>query len=157
VNDPGNKVPPLLNLLFAFVGRIGRSGFWLAAAICLGAWLLTDLLSLAIGRGFMFRTIQSAVVALMLVCSAAVGIKRLHDRDKSSWWLAVFIAAPVMLIASGLGLAILSNIELLVPTSIAGALAIVAWAVIELGVLRGTVGPNAYGPEPPAAFGKSAP
>jgi uncharacterized membrane protein YhaH (DUF805 family) len=38
------------------------------------------------------------------------------------------------------------------------AFAITVWAFVELGCLRGTVGPNQYGPDPlePAALGPAA-
>jgi uncharacterized membrane protein YhaH (DUF805 family) len=72
----------------------------------------------------------------------ALGAKRLHDRNKSAWWLALFWLLPGVL--QGIGEQIgTAGIVL----SIA-AFAISIWGLVELGFLRGTVGPNQYGPDP---------
>ena len=47
-------------------------------------------------------------------------IKRCHDRDKSGWWCLLLIIPFVGFI----------------------------WAVIDLGILPGTIGANEYGPDP---------
>ena len=84
----------------------------------------------------------------------AIGAKRLHDRDKSAWWLVVFYAIPTILSAAAdqtedLTLVILHLMSF----------AISVWAFVELGCLRGTIGPNQYGPDPlePAALGRRHP
>jgi uncharacterized membrane protein YhaH (DUF805 family) len=76
-----------------------------------------------------------------MVSSVMVGVKCLHDRDKSGWWLLVFYLLPAIL-----GM---------VPESVPGSLilmlasfAVSIWALVELGFLRGTVGPNRYGADP---------
>ena len=56
--------------------------------------------------------------------SIAVGIKRFHDRNKSGVWILI-IFVPLI-----------------------GSL----WYLIECGFLRGTPGPNDYGPDPLAAL-----
>lgn len=78
----------------------------------------------------------------LLWIGLAVATKRLHDRDRSAWWLLLFYALP----------AVLSNVGDVVGgiggvLSLAG-LAISIWAMVELGLLRGTPGPNRYGPDP---------
>jgi uncharacterized membrane protein YhaH (DUF805 family) len=79
----------------------------------------------------------------------AIGAKRLHDRDKSAWWLLLFYLAPSVLSgaanhAGDVGFSILYL----------ASFAITVWAFVELGCLRGTVGPNRFGPDPlaPAAL-----
>jgi uncharacterized membrane protein YhaH (DUF805 family) len=52
--------------------------------------------------------------------SIVVGIKRFHDRNKAGWWILI-ILVPVI-----------------------GSL----WYLIECGFLKGTPGPNNYGPDP---------
>ena len=39
----------------------------------------------------------------MLISGIAVGIKRLHDRDKGGWWLLLFYVVPGLL--GGIGMA----------------------------------------------------
>ena len=84
--------------------------------------------------------------------SLALGAKRLHDRNKSAWWLVLFYVAPG--VASGIG----DQMEYLGFVLHLVAFAITVWAFVELGCLRGTVGPNQYGPDPlePAALGPAA-
>ena len=56
--------------------------------------------------------------------SIAVGIKRFHDRNKSGVWILI-IFVPLI-----------------------GSL----WYLIECGFLKGTTGPNNYGPDPLGAL-----
>ncbi len=61
------------------------------------------------------------LIALALVYPGInLGIKRFHDRDKSGWWVLI-ILVPII-----------------------GPI----WYFIEAGCLRGTVGPNRFGPDP---------
>jgi uncharacterized membrane protein YhaH (DUF805 family) len=76
---------------------------------------------------------------------AATTIKRLHDRNKSGWWIVAFFVAP----------ALLGNIvdRLDDESYVAFAFALVAFSFytfgfIELLFLRGTSGPNRFGPDP---------
>ncbi|HUB96493.1 MAG TPA: DUF805 domain-containing protein [Stellaceae bacterium] len=85
--------------------------------------------------------VGSVVIGLLLSwVVVAVASKRLHDRNKSGWWLLVFIATP--LLVGGLGALARSNILLAV------AFAFHLWSFIELGCRRGTVGGNRFGPDP---------
>ena len=76
--------------LFSFKGRIGRRDFW----IWIGLWLagMLVLFSLA-GKNLL--DIQTA--AFCLVCllwpTAAVTVKRLHDRGRSGAWAFLMIVA----------------------------------------------------------------
>ena len=77
----------------------------------------------------------------MIYSSFAVAVKRLHDRDKSGWWVLVFYVLPNVIDSGGRasgGSGLLSLI----------GFAIGIWAFVELGCLRGTVGDNRFGPDP---------
>jgi uncharacterized membrane protein YhaH (DUF805 family) len=86
--------------------------------------------------------------------------KRLHDRDKSAWWLLLFVFVPTVLLAVGMGAAIygmlisgdpgddVSQMGGLGAIASLVGFAILLWAFVELACLRGTVGPNKYGPDP---------
>lgn len=131
-------------LLFGFQGRINRAKFWLAVLIYFVAWMV------AIGFVFAWGFTGPAIAALVIigipiiVSGIAVGIKRLHDRDKSGWWLLFFYLVPGVLdgIGQGLGRDGIGIIFTL------GSLAISIWAFVLLGCLRGTTGPNKFGPDP---------
>jgi uncharacterized membrane protein YhaH (DUF805 family) len=89
------------------------------------------------------------VVSLVtLVSSIFVAIKRLHDREKSGWWLLLFYIAPGVL--AGIGgvtwmFAVMGEAAGaggIAFVFLAAAAAILIWGFVEFGCLRGTVGPN---------------
>ena len=90
------------------------------------------------------------VVFAFAFATFAVFVKRLHDRNKSAWWLLIFAAGPPVLarIADGN----LPSDVVLPPwaTLTAAVLAMIVnlWGFIEIALLRGTRGANRYGPDP---------
>jgi uncharacterized membrane protein YhaH (DUF805 family) len=142
------------NLLFSFQGRINRAKFWLAVLVYIVASIVTGIIGFASGSDALAMLLNSIVSLVTFVSGIFVAIKRLHDRDKSGWWLLLFYIAPGVLLGIGLvagffgiteGSSGAGGIGLLF--SLAG-FAVAVWAFIELGCLRGTVGPNRYGPDP---------
>jgi len=135
-----------MGLLFSFEGRINRGKFWLAVlayviiSIVLAFLLIIPVLGwLLAGIGYLG----------MIVSGIFVAIKRLHDRNKPGWWVAIFYVIPMILS----GASAYMTYEAGEQTSMAMlisliSLAISLWALVELGCLRGTVGPNQYGPDP---------
>lgn len=87
--------------------------------------------------------------ACLVVSSLMVGIKRLHDRNKGDWWAILFFIAPMVLNfrinGSSLGGQLGETADTIFQFV---ASAILIWAFIEPGFLRGTRGTNAYGPDP---------
>ena len=83
-------------------------------------------------------------VGAMMISSFAVGVKRLHDRDQSGWWIVLFYFGPG--VASAIGQSSVSGAVYLVLSLLSFAISI--WAIVVLGFLRGTRGPNRYGPDP---------
>jgi uncharacterized membrane protein YhaH (DUF805 family) len=75
---------------------------------------------------------------------AATTIKRLHDRNKSGWWIVAFFVAPALLngIADALDDSNAEVALLLVSVSLN------LWGFSELLLLKGTSGPNRFGPDP---------
>ncbi len=81
----------------------------------------------------------------MFISCVAVGVTRLHDRNRGAWWTLLFYLAPPVMqtIASSYDLDAAVTVALMV---LSGALSV--WALIELGCLAGTPGRNRYGPNP---------
>jgi uncharacterized membrane protein YhaH (DUF805 family) len=75
---------------------------------------------------------------------AATTLKRLHDRNKSGWWIVPFFLAPNLLHKAGdwLGDSYLAGFVMLF------MLALSLWGFVEMLCLRGTRGPNRFGPDP---------
>lgn len=127
------------NLLLSFDGRIGRQSWWIGQIVLVVLnWIVMLILGLVFGTSMMggmdtnIPPEQAAEMAtkgmipitiaslIFLYPSLALYAKRWHDRGKSGWW------------------------SLLMFVPIIGWL----WMLIECGFLRGTDGPNQYGPDP---------
>ena len=130
----------IVELLTTYEGRINRAKYWIAALVFVIAWIIAAILFFVIP---IVGAILGALIALAsIVCGVFVGIKRLHDRDKSGWWLLLFYLGPTIL--DGIGRSI-GGVGFAFSL---GGLAISIWAFVELGCLRGTAGPNQYGADP---------
>jgi uncharacterized membrane protein YhaH (DUF805 family) len=128
-------------LLFGFRGRINRAKYWMAAIAYTSMMIVVAGLGFFFNFSIVFLIVAGIVFVALIVSGIAVGIKRLHDRDKSGWWLLAFYFVPPLLDGAGkaIGLAIIFQIA---------AFAVSIWAIVELGFLRGTSGSNHYGPDP---------
>ena len=133
-----------VDLLFGFRGRVNRGKYWLAIVLFIIAWIVIGIIAWLLSTvSYILGGIVVALVFLVtLYAGIAIGIKRLHDRDKSGWYLLLFYLLPGIL--EGIGEAI-GGIGFVL--SLAGY-AISIWAFVELGCLRGTIGSNQYGPDP---------
>lgn len=131
----------LFQLLFSFSGRINRAKYWLALVIYVAAMLIIAGIVISAGMAMMFFIVAIIVYIPAVISCIAVGIKRLHDRDKSGWWLLVFYVLPALLgwLAEITGSYLVFELA---------SFAFAIWGLVELGFLRGTSGPNQYGPDP---------
>lgn len=158
------------NFLFGFSGRINRAKWWLMILILIILQLVVIGLAMAAQSDTINTVLNWGYFILSLWISLAAGTKRLHDLNRSGAWLVLFVGGPILLLIVSLGLAGVSiggaalSGETLDVSQIArlGGFALIIfaiwlglaiWAFIWLGCLRGTMGPNNYGPDPlqPAA------
>jgi uncharacterized membrane protein YhaH (DUF805 family) len=107
---------------FSAQGRVNRKQWWLYLVLPIVVIsIILAYLDMATGR-FDPETgvgLYSGIFALLVLIPAIiVYIKRFHDRDKSGWWVLIGLI-PVI-----------------------GGI----WLLIELGLLKGTPGPNRFGP-----------
>jgi uncharacterized membrane protein YhaH (DUF805 family) len=135
----------LFEFLFGASGRINRAKYWRSVLIFIGAGLMTAvILFTAAGIAAPLFIITVIVVLIpWLLWGFSFTTRRLHDRDKSAWWLVVFYLLP----------GVLGQIAEAASTVLHYALALAAFALtirgfVEIGCLRGTAGSNAYGPDP---------
>ena len=143
---------PRLTTLFSFRERASRLAYWrtqlwtsLALALL---WIVT--IFVAMGAGDL-AAIPLLLGLPVLVVSLAVLVRRLHDRDKSGWWLLLFWAAPAACFAAAqLATEQTGEGGPLAVAGVAAGLVLELWAIIEVGFRRGSKGANRYGP-PPAA------
>jgi uncharacterized membrane protein YhaH (DUF805 family) len=134
--------------VFAFKGRMSRARYWGLTSLCMLA-LFASSLSVALTANYTSAppvNVVAVVVAIvgvviffaMCVALFGVGGRRLHDRGKSALWIILYYAVPFIMAVLGVdpesqGVA-LDCI----------ALAIVVWAIIDLGILEGKAAD--YGP-----------
>jgi uncharacterized membrane protein YhaH (DUF805 family) len=92
----------MTELLFSFRGRLNRKPYWTMLIATTVVFILVLLLALAALReyGLEFLPVTIAIILLLYIpliwIGLALGAKRLHDRDKSAWWLLVFYALPTI-------------------------------------------------------------
>ena len=142
------------SLLFSYQGRINRAKYWLAILVYILVTIVAAVIGFASGSEALANMLSSLVSLATFISGILVGIKRLHDRDKSGWWLLLFYIVPGVLFGIGTGMMLFGVVA--DSSGLGGAasifflagFAIIVWAFIELGCLRGTVGPNQYGPDP---------
>ncbi len=132
----------LVYLYTSFEGRLNRKRFWLGI-------LLLAAISIVIAS--QVKLVNFVLQLVLLYPSAALMVKRLHDRNRPGYF-AVFWLAPGLLYNladvagfSSSGPAKMNVLEIvLLFVTIAVGIAF----FIELGCRRGTVGANRYGPDP---------
>ncbi len=156
----GESVRRCLRGWITFTGRASRAEYWwfilfqiLVAIAFMGAFF-------AMGGGAVLLNASSIlggvlmgglgvvfllVMLYLFVASISVTIRRLHDRNMSGWWYGGFIGLNVVQgVVTGIdgtgGGALGMGLSVLV---LVGSL-----ALFVLMVLRGTPGPNRYGPDP---------
>ena len=128
-----------LQILFGFNGRIRRLQWWMGSLIIIGIVLalivvVTTLISAIYGDyrnappvitmtfGTAFLGCYLGIIWIQL----ALGVKRLHDREMSGWWLLLsFVPFGGFIL------------------------------LVMLGFLDGTQGPNRFGPSPKGIGGAS--
>jgi len=136
-----------INLFTSFEGRISRQPFWIAWAV---------LIAIEIAISFITDEDSarlSAVLDLVLIYPEfAVCAKRGHDRNTPAWVSGLFFALGAVFDLMILG-GFIVNADLTNPTPLVYALLVPLGVfalvlIVDLGLRRGTVGPNRYGPDP---------
>jgi len=164
-------------LFTSFQGRISRRRFWFGVLLLALASIVLTLALTAIGLGetrtttgftqlstgerndftnteFGLKPWGSFVLFVLLIVPwAALGVKRRHDRGASGLDLGGFIAFVAIV-------EVFSNLMADANIVIMGAsLIVTVWAIclfVLLGCLKGTAGPNSYGPDPLQPAGATA-
>lgn len=144
------------SLLTSFEGRISRKRYWIGIIVLMIAMIvLTVVIAYPAGLSLLEesrgqRLLSFALQLVFVYPSAALMVKRLHDRNRPGAF-ALLLLVPFVTV----GLTDLYGItgNALSPNAydviLTGILLIVSiWFLVELGFLRGTIGPNRYGPDP---------
>ena len=114
----GDAVRTVLSKYATFSGRAGRGELWWWVL----ALLIVSIVVEALDRGLGFHgggPLSFVLGLAVLLPNIAVGVRRLHDIDRTGWWLLIGLIPIVGLIT-----------------------------LIVFYVMRGTPGPNRFGPAP---------
>lgn len=105
-----------------FTGRARRKEYWMFALLVIVASVLIGMIEGILGLGgtlAMYGPLSLLFMLAILIPSISVGVRRLHDTNRSGWWILIG----------------------LIP--IVGSIVLIVFFVLE-----GTRGPNQYGPDP---------
>ena len=132
----------LFQLVFGLSGRIDRATYWRALIIYCGVLLILGFIAAFVGFALYGHGRFDLAIPLLILL-IPLSVRRLHDREKSGWWLLALYVLPAVLDdladVAGTGLQFALS-----PAS----LALWIWAFVELGCLRGAAGPNRFGADP---------
>ncbi len=102
-----------------FSGRACRSEYWYWVLFVFIASVCFSVLDIAIFPAAEWSPLSTVFSLAVLLPGLAVGGRRLHDINRSAWWLLLYLV-PVV-----------------------GWIILIVWAIFE-----GTRGPNRFGPDP---------
>ncbi|MBD2750097.1 DUF805 domain-containing protein [Microvirga sp. BT688] len=115
--DFSQSIKTCLNKYATFTGRAQRSEYWYFFLVMVLANIVASVLDSVIFGDI--PVLYLIATLALLVPSIAAGVRRLHDTDKSGWWLLLGLVPFV------------------------GAIVLIVFFC-----QRGTVGPNQFGPDP---------
>ena len=102
-----------------FSGRATRSEFWYWVLFAVLASIAAGLIDIALFGLEGSSAIESLVGLALFLPGLAVSVRRLHDLDRSGWWVLLGLIPLV------------------------GVIILIVW-----NCQRGTIGPNRFGPDP---------
>jgi len=131
---------------FQFRGRANRAEYWWFTAFSAAPGVVFSVLEGAgVGPQALLSQVDAAISALLLLPSFSAGVRRLHDVDRSGWWIGATL--PLLLVwlfsvgfAEGYSEYVIWG----------GLLAMLAYLVLALVWFTrpGTPGPNRFGENP---------
>lgn len=112
-----------LKKFMQFSGRSRRKEYWSFALLMIAVYVVAGILDGILGMGGMIGGLYGPLTLLaalfFIIPSFSVGIRRLHDTERSGWWLLIGLVPLI------------------------GGLVLLYFFIVE-----GTRGPNRYGDDP---------
>jgi uncharacterized membrane protein YhaH (DUF805 family) len=120
----GESISTVFRNYVNFEGRAPRSEFWYWVLFYILAAIVASIIDYAIASGATVRPLTTLLGLACFLPYLAVDIRRLHDIDRSGWWLLIVLIPLV------------------------GGIVLLVWFC-----MAGTGGPNRFGPDPLAGRG----
>lgn len=112
----GQAVQSVLGQYAGFSGRARRAEYWWFTLFAVLVTVVAVVIDMVLGT---YPAVYAIAVLALLLPSLAVTVRRLHDTDRSGWWLLIALVPLV------------------------GGITLLVFDLIE-----GTPGPNRFGPSP---------
>jgi uncharacterized membrane protein YhaH (DUF805 family) len=153
-------------LFTSLQGRINRAKWWTGNVILFAIGLIPGLIIIFNGPATTTSNVINTLVYILLVYPGyALAAKRFQDRDKVGTtalygYIPSYIATSLLVFSPeeqvGPGVPhAWSTWTTLVVICVLVVIGIGIWFLIELGMLRGTLGPNRFGPDPLGRAGRA--
>lgn len=99
-----------------------------------------------------FIIAAAVMVVACIYVMVAVSVRRLHDRNRSGWWMLLYGLVPALFSPSGDEAPLVPGL----PEAVGAVLTLLSagvsvWAFVDLGILKGTSGSNRFGSDPKGA------
>lgn len=153
---------PILEKYADFTGRASRPEYWWYVLAVVIAFVVARILESIFGVAHLFYSygpLSALLWIATIVPSLAVGARRLHDTDRSGWWLLI-CAVPYGLMALAGMMAFMGGglFFMLGMMGLIGIIALVgALVLLYFMALPGTPGQNRYGAPPVGDSGTVVP
>lgn len=137
-----------------FSGRAPRAEYWWFYLFILIAYLAAVFIDSMLGSSLLgpYGILTALVWLGLVIPTLAVGVRRMHDTNRTGWWILAPIVpyvvgfammGPAALDPGGSGMAAAGGAMIFMLLGL-----VMAIVVFVFTVLRGTTGPNNYGPDP---------
>jgi uncharacterized membrane protein YhaH (DUF805 family) len=137
--------------LFSFNGRVSRSellGRWIAVTFVTG--MPVAISAIATSYSVLLWSIPAVIAIPGIVALVSLLVRRLHDRNKSGWWLFPYYLTPL---ATMLSVVIAANFGVdfgRLQFWVLGCGFLLVWVftmigAVEIWMLKGSPGPNRFG------------
>src|SRR5690606_10172238 len=148
-------------LLTTTSGRIGRQQWWIGVVALIVVSIIASLILglISFGNPVVMAWLAVLLNLALLYPSYCLGLKRRHDRDSDGKDLLILLVGSVVLHlvqAVGIGIDwvdVGTGVIMPVPSMWLGLINLAfgmfaIYMLVQLGFLKGTTGPNSYGPDP---------
>jgi uncharacterized membrane protein YhaH (DUF805 family) len=128
-----------------FSGRSRRKEYWMYVLMLVIVGFVLGLVEGLVGLTGMvgpYGPLSALFLLGTFIPSLAVGIRRLHDTDRSGWWMLLGI------VPYGLSIIMLLSGNLVLAGTLAMVALVCAIVLLVFMVLEGTKGPNRFGADP---------
>jgi uncharacterized membrane protein YhaH (DUF805 family) len=143
-----------------FSGRASRAEYWWFVLALIVCYVIVNIVESLLGTNRMIMGVYGPLLLLLwlgtLVPQIAVSVRRLHDTNRSGWWMLLLapyvvglaMAGPALMSGSMTGLGMVGLVMMI------GMVCAIVLLVFM--VLAGTPADNRYGPDPYAGGGSAA-